>query len=79
MNSATVQPFIPAVSLRLDRLGDNFYYLGFIYTLASLSAALVELRTGINSTAILGAFGVALITTIVGIADGTEPAAALVE
>ena len=59
--------------------GDNFYYLGFIYTLASLSAALVELRTGINSTAILGAFGVALITTIVGIADGTEPAAALVE
>jgi hypothetical protein len=59
---------IPAVSLRLDRLGDNFYYLGFIYTLASLSAALVELRTGINSTAILGAFGVALITTIVGIA-----------
>jgi hypothetical protein len=59
---------IPAVSLRLDRLGDNFYYLGFIYTLASLSAALVELRTGINSGAILGAFGIALITTIVGIA-----------
>jgi hypothetical protein len=29
---------IPAVQLRLDRLGDNFYYLGFIYTLASLSA-----------------------------------------
>jgi hypothetical protein len=27
---------IPAVSLRLDRLGDNFYYLGFIFTLASM-------------------------------------------
>jgi hypothetical protein len=59
---------IPAVTLRLDRLGDNFYYLGFIYTLASLSAALVELRSGINSSAILGAFGIALVTTIVGIA-----------
>jgi hypothetical protein len=56
------------VRLRLDRLGDNFYYLGFIYTLASLSAALVELRSGVNSSAILGAFGTALVTTIVGIA-----------
>src|SRR5258707_14782977 len=34
------------VRLRPDRLGDNFYYLGFIYTLASLSAALLQLRGG---------------------------------
>src|SRR5262245_59364764 len=59
---------IPLVRLRLDRLGDNFYYLGFIYTLASLSAALVELRSGIYTSAILEAFGIALVTTIVGIA-----------
>jgi hypothetical protein len=60
---------IPLVRLRLDRLGDNFYYLGFIYTLASLSAALIELRiTGITTNAILGAFGIALVTTIFGIA-----------
>jgi hypothetical protein len=59
---------IPAVRLRLDRLGDNFYYLGFIYTLASLSAALVQMRSGIEVDAVLGNFGVALITTIVGIA-----------
>lgn len=59
---------IPAVRLRLDRLGDNFYYLGFIYTLASLSAALVQMRGGIEVDAVLGNFGVALITTIVGIA-----------
>lgn len=59
---------MPLVRLRLDRLGDNFYYLGFIYTLASLSAALVELRSGIDTSAILGAFGIALVTTIVGIA-----------
>jgi hypothetical protein len=59
---------IPAVRLRLDRLGDNLYYLGFIYTLASLSAALVQMRSGIEVDAVLGNFGVALITTIVGIA-----------
>src|SRR5258707_552427 len=40
---------IPAVSLRLDRLGDNFYYLGFIFTLASMSAALIQLRENINN------------------------------
>jgi hypothetical protein len=59
---------IPAVRLRLDRLGDNFYYLGFIYTLASLSAALIQIRTGIDVDAVLGSFGIALITTIAGIA-----------
>src|SRR5262245_22034691 len=32
---------MPGMQARLDRLGDNFYYLGFIYTLASLSAALL--------------------------------------
>lgn len=60
---------IPAVHMRLDRLGDNFYYLGFIYTLASLSAALLQLRGGAdNFNAVLGSFGIALVTTIVGIA-----------
>jgi len=60
---------IPTVHMRLDRLGDNFYYLGFIYTLASLSAALLQLRAGADDfNAILGSFGIALITTIVGIA-----------
>lgn len=61
---------VPAVSMRPDRLGDNFYYLGFIYTLASLSAALFQLRTGVGSDIdqLLGSFGIALVTTIVGIA-----------
>src|SRR4051812_20874793 len=35
---------LPKVRMRLDRLGDNFYYLGFLYTLASLSAALIQLQ-----------------------------------
>src|SRR5262249_13615252 len=59
---------IPAVRLRIDRLGDNFYYLGFIFTLASMAAALMQLQGGIEIEPILGSFGVALITTIVGVA-----------
>jgi hypothetical protein len=58
---------MPDVKLRLDRLGDNFYYLGFIYTLASMSAALLQLRQGYEIDALLGNFGIALTTTIVGV------------
>lgn len=59
---------IQAVQLRLDRLGDNFYYLGFVYTLASMSVALMQLRAGTNIDLLLGSFGIALFTTIVGVA-----------
>ena len=56
------------VRLRPDRLGDNFYYLGFIYTLASLSAALLQMRRGAPIDDLLGSFGIALFTTIIGVA-----------
>jgi hypothetical protein len=59
---------IPAVHVRLDRLGDNCYYLGFIFTLASMSAALLQLTRGADIDALLGSFGIALFTTIVGVA-----------
>ena len=59
---------LPAVQMRPDRLGDNFYYLGFIFTLASLSAALMQLRSAPNIEDLLGNFGIALITTVVGVA-----------
>jgi hypothetical protein len=59
---------IPLVQMRPDRLGDNFYYLGFIFTLASLSAALMQLQRGAQIEDLLGSFGIALVTTIVGIA-----------
>ena len=58
---------IPLLQMRLDRLGDNFYYLGFIFTLASLSAALLQLQAGMKIEELLGSFGIALVTTIVGI------------
>lgn len=59
---------IPAVRMRSDRLGDNFYYMGFIFTLASMSAALIQLRTGEDVGALIGSFGIALVSTILGIA-----------
>lgn len=60
--------------LRLDQLGDNCYYLGFLFTLTALSIALYDFRSaevrsaedGIH--AIIANFGVALASTIVGIA-----------
>jgi hypothetical protein len=58
------------VRMRPDRLGDNFYYLGFIFTLASLSAALLQIQIQKNASIddLLGSFGIALFTTIVGVA-----------
>lgn len=60
--------------LHPERLGDNCYYLGLLYTLASLAAALIELeravpeaRTGLLES-LLASFGVALTSTILGIA-----------
>ena len=59
---------LPTVQLRPDRLGDNFYYLGFIFTLASLSATLLQIETGVRIEDLLGNFGIALTTTVVGVA-----------
>lgn len=59
---------IHAVKMRSDRLGDNFYYMGFIFTLASMSAALIQLRSGEDVSALIGSFGIALVSTILGIA-----------
>lgn len=56
-----------------DRLGDNCYYMGFLFTLASLSAALVALQRDTASgrgdllEALIGGFGIALFSTIAGI------------
>jgi hypothetical protein len=58
---------LPTVRIRPDRLGDNFYYLGFIFTLASLCAALLELRSAPRIEQLLGNFGIALVTTVVGV------------
>ena len=55
---------IPATKLRLDIAADNLYYLGFLYTLSSLAIAL----TIDDVEKILSNFGVAIASTLIGIA-----------
>jgi hypothetical protein len=60
---------VPNIRMRPDKLGDNLYYMGFVFTLASMSAALIQLHRSPNQIDdIIGAFGIALFTTIAGIA-----------
>ncbi len=53
--------------VRADRLGDNCYYLGLVYTLASLIASLIAINHGADVNTLLGNFGVALVSTAAGI------------
>ena len=53
--------------VRIDRIGDNCYYLGLTYTLASLIAALLALGSEVIGRVLLENFGTALISTAVGI------------
>jgi hypothetical protein len=53
--------------LRSDQAGDNCYYLGLIYTLASLAFAIFTFDPADTATTIVQGFGVALATTIIGL------------
>lgn len=53
--------------LRDDQAGDNLYYLGFLYTLTSLGFSLWEFQNDISDE-IVKNFGIAISTTIVGVA-----------
>jgi predicted nucleic acid-binding Zn-ribbon protein len=54
--------------LSRDQIGDSFYYLGFLLTLAAMAVSMVVLGLGKsgNTSEILGRFGVALTTTGIG-------------
>jgi len=55
--------------LREDRVGDNIYYLGFLYTLVSLAYALFAYKAGGSAVEdIITNFGIAIFTTILGLA-----------
>lgn len=58
---------VPILRLRDDQLADNCYYLGFLYTLFSLSWALWEFSQTQTVEQIIANFGLALGSTIVGI------------
>jgi hypothetical protein len=56
-----------------DRLGDNCYYLGFLLTLASIAAALIQFDVAASDRGpvlerLIGSFGIALFSTFLGIA-----------
>jgi archaellum component FlaC len=55
--------------IREDKVGDNIYYLGFLYTLVSLSYALHVYNPDVSDAAdIITDFGIAIFTTIIGLA-----------
>ncbi len=58
-----------AYRIREDRVGDNLYYLGFLYTLVSLAYALWAYQSDGGATdTIITNFGIAISTTILGLA-----------
>jgi hypothetical protein len=60
--------FVRSVRLRDDQTGDNLYYMGFIFTLTSLAVALAQFEQGTGFEEIVRDFGVAISSTITGIA-----------
>ena len=51
-----------------EQAADNFYYMGFLFTLTSLGMALYQFGQGEGVEQIIRNFGIALATTITGIA-----------
>jgi hypothetical protein len=61
--------FVPVFRLRPDQTADNSYYMGLLFTLTSLGVALYRFGTAEDAAeSILRNFGVAIFTTIVGLA-----------
>lgn len=58
-----------STDLAPSKVGDSYYYLGFVLTLVSLVSSLMYLSTNdnININAVVGSFGAALSTTIIGL------------
>lgn len=64
---AVIVHFSGTGRLRSDQAGDNCYYLGLIYTLASLAYAIFTFDPANTATTIIQGFGIALMTTIIGL------------
>jgi hypothetical protein len=64
---AILIPLAPALRLRNDQTADNFYYMGFIFTLVSLGVSLIQYSSGGGIDGIIRNFGIAIASTIAGI------------
>lgn len=58
---------VTSLRIREDHLGDNCYYLGFLYTLTSLGWALYRFAQFNDIADIISNFGLALVSTVIGI------------
>src|SRR4051812_33663732 len=54
--------------LRDDQAGDNLYYLGFLFTLTSLGVSLWQFSASDRGESIVTNFGIAIASTILGVA-----------
>src|SRR5215208_1513539 len=54
--------------LRDDQSGDNLYYMGFLFTLTSLAVSLYQFNSEGSAELIVRNFGIAIASTIAGIA-----------
>ncbi len=60
--------FYKDMDLPKTLIGDSYYYLGFIFTLIALVASLLTLNDReVSIGAVVGSFGAALLTTIIGL------------
>lgn len=64
---AALIPLAPALRLRNDQTADNFYYMGFIFTLVSLGLSLIQYSAQGGIDLIIQNFGIAIASTITGI------------
>ena len=64
---ALMVALVRRLRLRDDQIGDNFYYMGFIYTVVSLGMSLYQYSSGQDVDDIVRNFGVAVASTIAGI------------
>lgn len=63
--------FIASKETELSKtiVGDSYYYMGFVFTLISLGAALfyLSVNNNVDINTIVGSFGAALVTTVIGL------------
>ncbi len=59
---------LPGLRVRSEQAGDNLYYMGFIFTLASLGISLYKFTGEASIEDVVRNFGIAIVSTITGIA-----------
>lgn len=64
---ASLNTLLPGLRVRNEQTGDNLYYMGFVFTLASLGISLWKFTGEASIEDIVRNFGIAIVSTIAGI------------